>query len=568
MSQPLLEHKSERNPFMRLLRTTSFRFTLATVAIFFTAVAVLGWFVYQATIGQALKQVEAEVAQETENLKKGYEFIRQAVLAENLRTIPADKQNDPTVMEQVNRFAEEAAYRSLRGSINRKIQQNSALRFQTDSSDWMYILVNSRTLRTENRYSLQEIPEEFLKDPSLKEFSYNLELRNPEQEDEVLEVQKRSAIGMLERVYNPRTQELEGVFFVAKDMTDLAELRASARSIIVRIAVATFLVGLIIGYLSSRAFLARIDSVNRTAMAIRSGDLSRRIPMNAGGDEFDMLAQNLNSMLDQIERLMFGMRQVSDNIAHDLRSPLTRIRNRIENALMDPNTDLRQTLEETSADADKLILTFNALLSITRIESGERLRNQSIFDMTEIVQEVVELYEPAAQEAGFELILNILSTPKVKGARELISQALVNLLDNAIKYGNAGQDENRRAKIEVKLAPRIGGGVLLSVMDNGPGVPVEARERIVSRFVRLESSRSTQGSGLGLSMVAAIVRAHGGQLSIGPGLPRDEKHIQLDDPSAYGLGVRIAFPAAEIEDSKAGIEAKRPQITDSVTKQG
>lgn len=506
--------QSRRSSLFRLLKTTSFRFTLSTVAVFMIAVAALGIFVYQATIGSALQQTYAEVEQEADDLYTIYTLT---------------------------------GYRGLRGNINLRTQPGPFNRpVRSDQNQWLYLLVNGRTGKRENVYSLQYVPDTFLGEPNappeIKEFSYELEIYDPEDTSIVKEKQSRTAIGTLRRVWNPENGELDGVYFVGRDVTNLVELRAAARGVIYRVALATLVLGLLIGYLSSRAFLARIDNVNRTANAIRGGDLSRRIALTEGDDEFDSLAKNLNGMLDQIERLMLGMRQVSDNIAHDLRSPLTRIRNRIDAALSQPDEDARETLVQTSEDVDRLLGTFNALLSITRIESGERLRNQSTFDLTSIVEEVIDLYEPAAQEAGFDLTLVTQPTPPIRGVPELVSQALVNLLDNAIKYAVPENPDTERPRIEVKVAPRVGGGALLSVSDNGRGVPAADRERIVNRFVRLETSRSTPGSGLGLSMVAAIARAHNGQLSIGPGLARHPGQRGLAQTEDYGLGIRIAFP--------------------------
>lgn len=540
-----------RNPLLRLIRTTSFRFTFYTVIVFLLAVAGFSFYLYDSTIGQALRQASTDVETEAANLEQGYYFIRDKLYNETYEGMSEAEKADPTTQELLSTQADAYAYRSLRGTIRLKIRQNTLQQFQSDASDWLYTLINPKTKLRETQGSLQVVPEEYLSDPSLKEFTYKLTLRDPVKPDDqtAFKIQDRHAIGTLVRIRSRETGELQAIFFVGKDIDELVKLRTSARDGFVLIFAATLILGLIMGYWSSRSFLARVDNVNRTAAAIRQGDLSKRIPYNADGDEFDMLAQNLNAMLDQIERLMNGMRQVSDNIAHDLRSPLTRIRNRIENTLKDPAADPRQTLAETAEDSDRMIATFNALLSITRIESGERVRNMKPVNLAAVATEIAELYEPAAQDAGFELILQVEKVPPVMGVQELLSQALVNLLDNAIKYACLEQGGAAKPRIEVKVAPKPGGGTLVSVMDNGPGVPVHDREKIASRFVRLETSRSTSGSGLGLSMVAAIVRAHSGQLSFGPGLARDEDHAPIDEPSAFGLGIRIAFPAAKVPDS-------------------
>ena len=263
-----------------------------------------------------------------------------------------------------------------------------------------------------------ELPSQALSTDDVVEFLY--QSRVPDED----RFELRHALGKLERFYAPTTGKLEAIVFVARDIENLVSIRSAAREVILRMALVTLLLALIIAFFSSRAFLARIDNVNRTARAIRGGDLSRRVPLTGVEDEFDSLADNLNAMLDQIERLMTGMRQVSDNIAHDLRSPLTRIRNRVEAALSDPEADREEVLRKTNMDVDRLLATFNALLSITRIESGERAGVLSPVDLISVVREVAELYEPAAQDAGFELELNIQPTPSILGTRELVSQAL------------------------------------------------------------------------------------------------------------------------------------------------
>ena len=274
--------------------------------------------------------------------------------------------------------------------------------------------------------------------------------------------------------------------------------------------------GLAGGFFVSRRVLKRIDAMTDTANTIMAGDLGGRLPIAGTGDELDRLAGNVNAMLERIEALMRGLKEVTDNIAHDLKTPLTRMRNRCEQALRgEQGRDYRAALESTIAESDDLIRTFDALLIIARAESGQARGNMDEFDAAEIARDVGELYEPLAEQKGLVLKIDAPAPAAVRGNRELVSQALANLVDNAIKY--AGPDASKingaAAEILVK-AGADGERITLSVADRGPGIPEADRGRVVERFVRLEQSRSEPGSGLGLSLASAVARLHGGELRL------------------------------------------------------
>jgi signal transduction histidine kinase len=273
--------------------------------------------------------------------------------------------------------------------------------------------------------------------------------------------------------------------------------------------------GLAGGFFVSRRVLNRIEAMTETAQTIMAGDLAGRLPVAGTGDELDRLAEHLNAMLERIEALMRGLKEVSDNIAHDLKTPLTRLRNRCEQALRgSAGVDYRAALEATIAESDDLIRTFDALLMIARAESGQARDNMTEFDAAEIARDVGELYEPLADEKGIALTVDAPAAAPVRGNRELVSQALANLIDNAIKYaGPNGQLNGAPAEIVVK-AGNDGERIALSVADRGPGIAEADRGRVVERFVRLEQSRSEPGSGLGLSLAAAVARLHGGELKL------------------------------------------------------
>ena len=282
--------------------------------------------------------------------------------------------------------------------------------------------------------------------------------------------------------------------------------------------------GLLGGFLVTRRVLRRVDAMTETTRTIMTGDLSGRLPVAGTGDELDRLAGNLNAMLERIEALMHGLKEVSDNIAHDLKTPLTRLRNRSEEALRTAKSEAeyRAALESTIEESEGLIRTFNALLMIARAESGQARDGMSEFDASEIANDVGELYEPLAEEKGIALKVEAQTPTKVRGNRELVSQALANLVDNAIKYAQpAGTGANGAIPEIVVRAFNEDDRIMLTVADSGPGIPAADRSRAVERFVRLEQSRCQPGSGLGLSLASAVARLHGGELSLqdnNPGL--------------------------------------------------
>ena len=267
------------------------------------------------------------------------------------------------------------------------------------------------------------------------------------------------------------------------------------------------------GAITARRVLRRIDAINATSTTIMAGNLSERVPVTRRNDEFDGLATNLNAMLDRIESLMQGLKEVTDNVAHDLKTPLNRLRNKAESALRAgaSSDEQRDALEITISESDKLIRTFNALLMIARAEAGAPSGAFADVDVSRVVADVAELYGPVAEDEGMTLEAKVAEGIHLRANRELLGQALVNLVDNALKYGKAEGAASTAITVGLR---RAGGRVLIEVADNGPGIPVEDRQRVLERFVRLEKSRTEPGSGLGLSLVAAVARLHKGQFRI------------------------------------------------------
>ncbi|MGD9545028.1 MAG: sensor histidine kinase [Methylocystis sp.] len=286
------------------------------------------------------------------------------------------------------------------------------------------------------------------------------------------------------------------------------------------------LVGALGGLFVSHRMLERVDVMSASARRIMAGDMHERLAVSGAGDELDRLAENFNAMLERISELMAGLREVSDNIAHDLKTPLTRLRNRAEAALRggSSNGEHREALAAVIEESDNLIRVFNALLMIARAEAGYSSDNMAGFDADAVVRDIAEMYEPVAEEQGVRLEATAQDGLAIKGSRELLGQALVNLVDNALKYGATGDDP-----CIAITAQRVGDRVEIVVSDRGPGITPADRERVVGRFVRLENSRSRPGSGLGLSLAAAVARMHHGALRI--------------EDNAPGLRVVLSLPA-------------------------
>lgn len=285
----------------------------------------------------------------------------------------------------------------------------------------------------------------------------------------------------------------------------------------------------LIWYFVGRRALVRIDQLSSASQRIMGGDLTGRLPISGSGDEFDRLSGSLNAMLGRIQELNDGLKQVSDNIAHDLKTPLTRLRNRAEAALTSGRLtrDYRNALEDIIAESDQLIRTFNAILMISRLEAGYSSESMQIMPAAPILRDVVDLYEPVAEDAGVSLALGALDETPLRINRELVGQTVSNLVDNAIKYaGGEGADATVTLSME-----RQEKSVLIVVADNGPGIPEESHDRVTERFVRLEESRTQPGLGLGLSLAKAVMKLHGGSLRLEDNKP--------------GLRAVLAFPVPE-----------------------
>ena len=439
-----------------LLRTSTFRLALIYLALFGISVVGLFGFVYWNTVGFAAEQT------------------------------------DETIGAEITGLAEQYRLTGLVGLTAIVIERS---RNQQES---LYLLVGPD--RRPLAGNLDSWPDE----PTLGEGWINFVYRRP--------------VGGVNVTRQARARHLllPGGFqlLVGRDIEDRLQFGRQIRETMAWALALAAALGLGGGILMSRNLLRRIEAVNTAARGIMAGDLSRRVSLGRSGDEIDQLAANVNAMLDQIERLLEGMRQVTDNIAHDLRGPLHRMRTRLEVTLAEPADapSYRAAVEDTVAEVASLLATFNALLSIAELEAGATGATLAPLDLGRLIGDVAELYAPLAEEQGLGFAVEAPDGLRVRGERHLLSQALSNLVDNAIKYTPSGGD--------VRVTAMAADGIIqIVVADTGPGVPETERDRVQDRFVRLEASRKRPGSGLGLSLVRAVARVHRGKLRLEDNAP-------------------------------------------------
>lgn len=454
-------------PNFSIIRTTTFRLVLVYLALFALSAFLLLGFIYWSTAGISTGQT------------------------------------DDTINAEITGLAEQYRENGLGGLV--KIVSERA-RNQRQS---LYLLVGPGGRLVAG--NLTRWPEAATGTGGLLEFTY------------------QRTVGGIDTSRRARARHLQlGLGFqllVGRDIQERLKLEKVMRTSLAWAVALTLGLGLLGGILLSRNLLRRVEVINRTSRAIMDGALDRRLPVSGSGDELDRLAENLNEMLDQIERLVTGMRQVTDNIAHDLRSPLNRLRGRLEVTLMGAGSqaEYRAAMEETIAESEILLETFNALLNIAQAEAGLAEDSLTVFDLSALVADMAELYTPAAEDKNQTLSGDVEAGIQICGDRHLAGQALANLMDNAVKYTPDG------GSIALVLR-RAGAGAELIVADSGPGIAEADRQRVLDRFQRLEASRNSPGTGLGLSLVRAVVKLHCAELVLEDNLP--------------GLRVLLRFPDA------------------------
>ena len=311
----------------------------------------------------------------------------------------------------------------------------------------------------------------------------------------------------------------------AHDVSDLALFMERIRIAFAAVIALIVLLAAFASVAVTRRTVGRIEAINVTSREIMTSGLDRRIPLRGTRDEWDKLAENLNQMLDRIETLMHEVKEVTDNVAHDLRTPLTRMHGRLERAChrqRDAKED-QALIDDTMADLDDVLRIFSSLMRISQIEASDRKAAFRTVDLGELAREVVELFDAAAEEKSVGLSVTGADRIFVTGDRDLLFDALSNLVDNAINHGN----EAGKVTVDVSAAR---GAPLLTVSDNGPGIPADQRQLVFKRFYRLEQSRCARGNGLGLSLVEAVARLHGARIALADNAP--------------GLKFELQFPAA------------------------
>ena len=342
--------------------------------------------------------------------------------------------------------------------------------------------------------------------------------------------------------------------FVAKDSEPLEELRETVAGTFALGSAVTMILAILGGAAVSALFMQRIETINRAASRVMDGAIGERMPVIGTNDEFDRLSVNLNQMLDRIESLVANLKRVSSDIAHDLRTPLTHLRNELEQARSQARSvpEFAAVIERSIAETDGILSTFGALLRIAEIESGGQRANFADVDMSSLMNKLVETYAPVAEDEGFNLSGSIEAGLRLRGDQAMLTQMIANLCENAMRHTPAGT----RIELGLVLAQ---GDALCTVADNGPGVTATEREQIFRPFYRLDQSRSTPGTGLGLALVKAIAELHGGAVAVADGNPGARFEVRLP--------VRTAVPAirrnAGRTESAPAIQPSR-QIPDNV----
>ncbi|MEJ0068385.1 MAG: HAMP domain-containing sensor histidine kinase [Pseudomonadota bacterium] len=464
---------------LKIVRTWAFRVVALYIGLFGLSVLTLLGFIYVTTVGFIDRQINATITAEINGLSESYREHGLSGLVEVIEErIAADRTGDSTYL------LTDSDYQPVTGNLPR----------------W------PSDVERQGRWASFDIP--------------------PKEQEGGANTSVRAMSFLLSEGYH---------LLVGRNLRERQNFESLIEQSLVWSVIITVALGMFGGMIMSRDMRRRLDSINATTLRIMRGDLHERIPVTGSEDEFDRLSVNLNNMLQQIDRLMLAMREVSDNVAHDLRSPLTRLKSQLEVTLLTqkPPEQYRQAIEQAVQETDKILTTFNALLSIAQAEGGAARGEMAVIDMATLCADVAELYEPLAEAKQLALTTALATSAPIKGNRHLLFQAVTNLVDNAIKYSTPGG--------AVSLSVAVAGDTVeIVVADRGPGIPEADRERVLHRFVRLEQSRTTPGNGLGLSLVTAVMTLHDGTLVLGDNQPGLMATLRLPLAAAADLPARAA----------------------------
>ncbi len=470
----------------KLFKNTLFRLSLLGAILFVVSMFVSLGYVYFATISSELRRVDKSIITEIQGLQELY-----------------DEEGIISVTREV----------VLRTASNEGLYY---LRTQTGLSGNL----EPSDVDQSGIELFGIVPSEAGKPFQLVKFTYSVP------ESDAIDLQDRrvrALAGYLTQAGEPSAEILVG-----RDVEATMRTSDRVKNAIITSSAFALILGLISSWFVSRRFTSRIEDFNRLATDVRAGHLDRRAPRNFSEDELDLLAEHLNAMLDHINRLMGAMRYAGDSIAHDLRSPLTRLRTRLESAAAEIKNDhASDTLFSAAEDAGQLLKTFDSVLRIARLEAGERRELLVELDPKPILDDIAELYEPACEDAGLTFSSEIDSKKTVRADRGLLSQAVSNLVENAIKYTPQG------GRIHLSLSQNKNGRVEIAITDDGPGIPASERQRVKERFVRLDKSRTAPGSGLGLALVDAVADLHRAEFVLADG---------FDSEDGSGLSAKLVFP--------------------------
>ncbi|GHB01157.1 two-component sensor histidine kinase [Algimonas arctica] len=516
----------------RLLKNTVFRLSLVGALLFGGSLLVAQLIVYDRIVSAEIRRIDDGLRSDLIELQSLFEKGGDRVFQEAKRigALPIDTpETSPLAQPYFDQGARETVERVV------------TLRDLSDDTYSMFVFKG----RKSGKLVTEEIAALGMDAPSLAGFVSRGLIREraiatvSDIETDRTEERRVQVLGLV--IYEDEVRV--GILFVGRDIETIMRTGERMRSAMTTSSFIALFLGILSSIFVARRFARRVDILNKLATDVQAGHLDRRAPRTYSEDEMDRLAEHLNGMLDHIDRLMQAMRYAGDSVAHDLRTPLTRLRTRLETAAVEagdsPEGDV---LYAAAGDADELLSTFDSVLRIARLEAGERRELLKPLDPKPILDDLAELYEPACEDAGLSFTYDIESGLTIMADRGLLSQAVSNLVENAIKY--AGGGGGSRIHLSAQKGQR--GRVRIFVVDDGPGIPVFDRERVRERFVRLDKSRTLPGSGLGLALVDAIADLHQAELILDDGLGSDAVLAGHDDHDGRpGLKVELVFPRAK-----------------------